>query len=220
MVLMVVLMLVLASLAVCAVILFTSGAILFSRVACALLAALVASQGDLVLVADSGFLNYVAWASVCIGVIYLFTLLPRVDMALRFFCTIFMSVFLIEVLVTMCGGIFAAIKGSEFQLTGPWEILIKAVCLLFSLGSMIIQGKRTVYEHATGKLMDLLERLGAAVLYGVSILFLSVSLTGNWEIPEAVGLLIFLVATGAVALFHDRLIEALFPPEEVTVVPR
>ena len=196
------LLIAIASVVAYAVIILTSSAIVFSRVACALLAALMVSQGNIILVANSGFLNYVAWAVICLGIVYLLSTLPRVDMALRFLCTILMSVVIIEIVVMLLGSIIAAILGEEFQMTAIYEILVKIVCVLFSVGSLIVQGKKASYDSPTNPLMNKLERLLASFMYGVSVTFLCISIGGNWELPVLV-LLLVLVGSTAAAFVAD-----------------
>ena len=204
--LLVVLLIVIASAVALGVILLTSSAIVFSRVACALLAALIAVQGKLTLVANSGFLNYVAWAAICLGIVYLLSIMPRVDAALKFFCSILMSVVVIEFVVMLMGSIIGAIAKKEFVMTGFFELLIKVVCVLFSVGAVVAQGKKAAYDSPTNPIVNLLERILSALLYGASATFLCTSLYGNWELSGVV-LVLVLVAGTAVAFVGERYFE-------------
>ena len=91
-----------------------ASAVIFSRVAFSLVAAFVISEGDIMLVASSGFLNYLAWALVIMGAVYALSTLPRVDMALKFLCTILLSVVLAFLVVSLFGSIIASIAKTEF----------------------------------------------------------------------------------------------------------
>lgn len=175
-----------------------ASAVVFSRVAFSLAAALVISQGDIMLVANNGFLNYVAWALVVMGIVYFLSTLPRVDMALKFLCTILLSVVIVEIAIMLLGSIIAAIAKTEFAFSTLYEILVKIVCTLFSLVYMFV-GKKPHYDSPTSPIMYNLERGLASLLYSVAITFLFISMNGNWELP---GLAILLVLAGsAIAAF-------------------
>lgn len=173
-----------------------AGAIIFSRVAFSLAVALVASQAGMTLVPGGGFLNYVAWAIVVFGIVYLLSTLPRVDMALKFLCTILLSVVIIYVVVSLFGSIIAAIAKTEFAFTTLFEIIVKVICLLFSFVAMFI-GKKPHYDSPSNPIMYTLERVLASLMYGFAITFLFLSLQGNWELPILVMLLILVVSTVA-----------------------
>lgn len=184
----------LAFMIVAAVAVLCASAVVFSRVAFSLAAALVISQGDIMLVANNGFLNYVAWALVVMGVVYFLSTLPRVDMALKFLCTILLSVVIVEIAIMLLGSIIAAIAKTEFVFSTLYEILVKIVCTLFSLVYMIV-GKKPHYDSPTNPIMYNLERGLASLLYGFAITFLFISVGGNWDLPILVSLLILVIST-------------------------
>lgn len=173
---------------------FCASAILFSRVAFSLVVAFLVSQGDIMLVASSGGLNYIAWAMVVMGIVYLLSMLPRVDMALKFFCNILLSVVLIEVVIVLFGSIIAAVLKTEFVFSTAYEVLIKIICTLFSLVYMYV-GKKPHYDSPKNFILYNLERVLASLLYGTAITFLFVSLNQNWELPILVILLLWIVGT-------------------------
>ena len=186
----------LAFVVVAAVAILCASAVVFSRVAFSLVAALVVSQGDIMLVASSGFLNYVAWALAIMGIVYALSTLPRVDMALKFLCTILLSVVLAYLVVELFGSIIAGIADTEFTFSTAYEVLVKIICVLFSFVSMIVF-KKPHYDAPKNPIMYNLERGLASLLYGISFTFLCMSLNGNWKLATFPTLLILVVSTAA-----------------------
>ena len=184
------------------VILFISSTIVYSRVAFSLLMSLVCCQSELKLVSSSGFLNFVAWTFIFLGIIYLLANLPRVDQAMRFFCTIFMSVMVIDIVAALFGGIIAAIMGSQFHLNALYEILIKIVCLLFALGAMLSDEKTAEYNAPKNVILCHGERLLASVIYGFSATFLCWSIADNWYYSGVISILVIIAGTVG-AFFAD-----------------
>ncbi len=197
MIILALILLTIACLVTALVIFLTTSAIVFSRVAFALLAALLASQGNLVLVPGGGFLNYVAWAALFFGLVYLLSMLPRVDKALKFFCTILMSSLIIEITVMLLGGIIVAIQGEEFEMTVFFQILIKVVCTVFAAIALIAQTKKAPYDYPTKAFTNLMDRTLASLMYGVSAAFLSISLHNSWPLPGVVAVIILLGVAAA-----------------------
>ena len=184
----------LAFLVVAAVTFLCASAVIFSRVAFSLAAALEISRSNIVLVANNEFLNYVAWALVVMGVVYFLSTLPRVDMALKFFCTILLSVVVVELVIMLLGSIIAAIAKTEFVFSTLYEILVKIVCTLFSLAYMLV-GKKPHYDSPTNLIMYNLERGLASLLYGLAITFLFISISANWKLPGFILLLVLVIST-------------------------
>lgn len=185
-----------ALMVVYAVVVLCASAVIFSRVAFSLVAALVVSQGNIMLVASSGFLNYLAWTLVIMGAVYALSTLPRVDMALKFLCTILLSVVLAFLVVSLFGNIIASIAKTEFVFSTAYEILMKIICTLFAFVSMIV-GKKPHYDSPKNPIMYNLERGLASLLYGVAITFLFLSLGGNWDLSGIMALLVLIVSTAA-----------------------
>ena len=181
-----------------AIAIFCAGAVIFSRVSFSLAAAFILSQGRMTLVASSGFLNYVAWALVVMGVVYFISTLPRVDMALKFLCTILLSVVMVYLALQLFGNIIAAIVKTKFVFSAPFEILVKVICILFAVFYMLVE-KKPHYDCPENPILYNLERALASLMYGLAIAFLCFSIEGNWNIPAAVG--IFVLVAGTVAAF-------------------
>lgn len=194
----------LALVVVYAVGIFCASAIIFSRVAFSLAAALVVSQGDIMLVASSGFLNYVAWVLVIMGIVYALSTLPRVDMALKFLCTILLSVVLIYLVIELFGGIIAAIAKTEFVFSAAYEILVKIICTIFAFVSMILF-KKPHYDTPKNPIMYNLERGLASVMYGFAITFLFASVGGNWDLSPIMALLVLIISSVAAFIADIRL---------------
>ena len=187
-----------------AVAIFCASAIIFSRVAFSLAAAFVVSQGSIMLVASSGFLNYIAWTLVIMGIVYGLSTFPRVDMALKFLCTILLSVVLVFLVVTMFGGIIAAIAKKEFVFSTAYEILVKVICTLFAFGSMLVH-KKPHYDSPDNLLMCNLERGLASLMYGFAVTFLFMSVGGNWNLSGFFAFLILIASTVAAFIADIRL---------------
>ena len=180
------------------VFLLVTSAIAFARVAFGLAAALIVTQSSgLVLVPDNGFLNYVAWAVICLGVIFLLSSLPQVDLALRFACTTMISVLLVFIVVYMFGGLFSSMAGQTFAINAFYEILIKVICVGLAVWAMLSQNKKA-YDAPTNPLIRLAERVVASLLFGFAISFLAGSINNNWPLPEIAALLVFGGSTVAV----------------------
>lgn len=157
----------------------TSSAIVFSRVAFALLAALVASQAASIrAVPNNGFLNYVAWAIIFVVLVMELSRFPKQDLALRFFCTIFMSTFIF--------GLIAALLSDKFEITLYYEIGMKVICLVIAVITSVLQVKQNKYEKPENIFVKVFERVLSALIYGCAITYFCISLHGNWELSNTV----------------------------------
>ena len=78
-------------------------AVLFGRATFSLCIAIVLNQ-EHILVPGGGFLNFVAWAMIVFGCVYLLCLLPRVDIALHFSCTFVVSLVVAMAVCTLISG--------------------------------------------------------------------------------------------------------------------
>ena len=177
------------------IVLLSTGAVVFSRIALALLFALIGVQNGLVLVATSGFLNYVAWLVIALGGIYLLSTLPRVGHALKFFSTILASIFAINLTVMLFGGVISALLRRDFQVPILLELGITLVCAVVSGIALLAQEKRADYDLPKNPILNILERGLASVLYGLSAVILCSSTHGNWALPGIVSLLVLIVGT-------------------------
>lgn len=154
-------------------------AVAVSRVTFSLLAGLVLHQNSVTLIPDSGFLNFLAWAVIVLIVVYLLAMLPRVDLALKFFCNILVSVFTVLLVFGIFGGLISSMMKKTFEVTVGIEIIIKVVCLGFSIYSLLTQKRKASYEATKNKFMLLLERVAAALMYGAALTFISLPLSSS-----------------------------------------
>ncbi len=177
------------------IVLLSTGAVVFSRIALALLFALIGVQNGPMLVASSGFLNYVAWLVIALAAIYLLSTLPRVGHALKFFSTALASIFAINIVVMIFGGVISALLRRDFQVPILLELGITLVCAVVSGIALLAQEKRADYDLPKNPILNILERGLASVLYGLSAVLLSNSAHGNWSLPALISLLVFVVAT-------------------------
>ena len=194
------------------VFLLVTSAIVFARVAFGLAMALMLQQtSGLLLVPGSGFLNYVAWAVICLGLIFLLSSLPQVDLALRFSCTVIVSVFLVFFVSYLFGGLFSSIAGKTFTISTLFEIVIKLVCLGLAVWAMLFQNKKS-YDAPKNPLIRLAERVLASLVFGLAITFLFPSLNNNWPLSDIVLLLIFAGSSVAVFFALPKIMELVFAP--------
>lgn len=185
-----------------------SSAIVFSRIAFALLCALITVQNsDIILVTGSGFLNFSAWTIVYIGIIFLLSLLPNVDISLRFFCTVFISIYVITMVVLLIGSLITGNSPDRtFELTTTYEILIKIVCLI--LAFIAVENGRASRKYLDDAprngLMIQVERILSSCIIGITTAFLSVSINGNWPENPHITLAIWIVV-GIAAYIIDTI---------------
>ena len=200
------------------VLLFVSSAIMFARGALALLIAFVMSN-NLKLVGSSSLLNFVACAAICFGVVALLSTLPRVDLALKFLCTMVISVFIIEIVALLLGSLF--IKG--FQISALFEIIMKVGCLGMSVWGLITQARKPKSDSSSNKMLFNLERLLASFLYSVVISLLYIPINGKWPFSEIVFIIVLavgIIGTFLLDIFLDRKNFFDYNPETETVMPK
>ena len=198
-------------------------AVAVSRVTFSLLAALALHQNSVTLVADSGFLNYMAWAIIVLLAVYLLAMLPRVDLAMKFFCNILISVFMVFFVITLFGGVISSIRGEDFALNLGWELLIKVICLGFSVYSLLTQKRKASYEATKNGFLLLLERVFAALMYSTALAFLTLSISGSYNVSSGLLIAIWAVATVAAFLADLKLTKIGFferQDAEVVYMPR
>lgn len=176
--------LLIAIIVICGMFFLATSAIIFSRVSFALAAAFVTNQNSgLILVPDNSFLSFVAWAMVYLGVLFLLASWPRIDRALKAMCTIFMSIFLIGILVLSVARIFAP---ALFQLSLTLEIIVKTVCVLITVAGMILRPKTIANDSPTNPILMNLERLFASAVYGIIVFFLFIPMSGSWRFSDGI----------------------------------
>ena len=186
-----------------ATILFVNCSIIYSRIAFSLLVAIVVNQSHTI--TDSTFISYLIWAAIVFGIIMALSILPRPSEAIRFFCTIIISILVIDFVILMFGGIISSMMGKDFQITKLFEIVIKVVCTLMSLGAMITQMEKNYCNIFTNPILIHIERLLASLIYGVAITFLCMSMNQNWELSNA-GYIISLAGGTVVTFLADLLL--------------
>ncbi|MCQ2539124.1 MAG: hypothetical protein MJ114_01615 [Acetatifactor sp.] len=175
------------------VLLICTSAIIFAQISLSLILAFVLSQCNLVLVPGGGFLNYLAFAVIILTVVFgVTTLFPRVGTALNFLCTILVSNVSVYIMCIMFGGIISAIVKSDFELNLGYELLVKFICAGMAIYGMVSQS-RAPYDSSKYIIVRAIERFVASIMYAVGLLFLFISLGGNWHLHALVGILLFIV---------------------------
>lgn len=176
-----------------------SSAVIFSRIAFSLLLAL-AFHNSYPIIQDNGLLNYFFWAGIILGIILLLSLLPRVNLALKFFCTAIISYLAVEIVVSLVGSILCAVMGNQYEPSVLIEIVIKVVCTGISLYSLINEGAFSdgIGLNCSNVIAVNLERLLSAVIYGGAITFMcAISMNSLWSFPAIANWLIFGITTAA-----------------------
>ena len=174
-------------------------AVAVSRVTFSLLAGLVLHQGSVTLIPDSGFLNFLAWTIIVLIVVYLLAMLPRVDLSLKFFCNMLVSMFTVLLVFGIFGGLITSMMHKPFEITVGFEIVIKVVCLGFSIYSLLTQKRKASYEATKNKFMLLVERVFAALMYGTALTFMCMPINSNYTIGD--GWLIAILAATTIGAF-------------------
>lgn len=174
-------------------------AVAVSRVTFSLLAGLVLHQSSVTLVPQSGFLNFLAWAIIVLVVVYLLAMLPRVDLALKFFCNMLVSWFTVLLAFGIFGGLISSMMHKPFEITVVYEIIIKVVCLGFSIYSLLTQKRKASYEATKNKFLLGVERVFAALMYGAALTFVCMPINNNYAIGD--GWLIAILAVTTIGAF-------------------
>ena len=201
------------------VLLLATSAILFAKGAFALLAAWIISQQNLDLVPNSGFLNFLAWAIICFFVIYFLSILPRVDIALRFSSTFLISLFITYLAAMIIGSIFI----KDFKMTVLYEAIIKIICIGISAFGIYLQGKKFESESSSNPIVLNLDRLLASLVYGFSLLFLFVSLSGSLNISitaQYIIVAVVAVVTFIADIFFAKKLFFGYTPSNEVVMPK
>lgn len=199
-------MLLLAILMACAAIwvltTFWSVSIVFARLIFSLL---IASSVQYKLVFTEGKMNLLIWTGIIFGAICLVSMLPRVNIATKFFCTLFIAMLSTEIVIFIGGSFIAMIFKQEFVMTTLFEIIMKVVCTAISLGMMYDEIETTEYGKYSNKIVSYFEKIVSALVYGASVTFLCASMNGNWEFAVWIHIAIMLGAAVA-AYFADKVL--------------
>lgn len=156
-----------------------TNAIIFARATLALCVALLLSQGDCILVPDQGFLNFLAWALIVFGAIYFLAILPRVDTAIQFLCTMIVSL----IITVLAGWLIGSIFVKDFEMTALYEIVIKVVCIGMSVFGVYLRGKKLASESSSHLLVRFFDRFLASALYSCAIFLAFLPLHNQWDFP-------------------------------------
>lgn len=181
---------------------FWSVSIVFSRIAFSLLIAFSLNQRWIF---TDGKMNFWIWAAMTFGIISLLSLLPRVNMSIKFFCTLFISVLVSELAVMLVGFVISIFTKQEFVMTIVHEILLKVVCAGISFGALDDEIKNSMFGEVKNKILLYAEKIFASLVYGVSLTFLFIPMNQNWEFSGWVYLVILALASVA-AYFADKVL--------------
>lgn len=175
----------------------TTRAIIFSRVVMAFGIALFLSNYGYEFVPDRGFLNFIAWAMISFGVIYFLTILPRVDISMRFFCSIFVSLITTELVASLVGSLINDL--AVYEITTLHEIVNKVISVGISVFSIINAGKKFESESSDHLIVRIFDRTLASLLYSISFVILALPIHGSWGLSLPV--LAIIVVGGFVGMF-------------------
>ena len=174
---------------------FVTYAINYSKIAFALFIALSVND-SYPFEAVGGLLSYLIWAAILLAAIVLLCLLPRVNCAFSFGCTLIIA----YIIVGLLGGAIISTVCSFFDVEYSGhplivELLIKAVCIIIAYGSLRGAISSADINVFSNPIIINIERLLASFVYGVAIFFLITS--GIPSLPNFVDYLIFF---GSIAL--------------------
>lgn len=180
-----------------ALFLTTGAAVYFSRIAFSLLLA----AGLKVDWFASGAANYWVTVALIFGVICLLSLLPRVNMAIKFFCTSFITYIVVAIVCGLAVSIYNALAGADVQIGLVVDIITKivtAVVCLFTLLKQVDNGVGGI--HSANPVYVMIQRVLASLVYGFALVLLgSSAINGAYSVPEWGQWLMFL--GGSVVFF-------------------
>ena len=167
-------------------------AVRFSRITLGLCIGVILMQSD-VRLADQNFLNFVAWAIIGVGGIFLLSQLPRLDRALKFVSNLLISFLVSGILMGFAVGIISSISGNAFEIKWWLEILLKVCCLGFAVFMMLADEKKKPFEYSKKPIVAIAERAAASFLYGFAMILIVPSMSNNWPMPEVLEWVLFAV---------------------------
>ena len=180
-------------------------AVTFSRLTFGLVVALCVSRSAVVL-SGSSFGNFLFWAIVVLGIMFLLSKLPRVNFAIRFFCTLLVSYLAMEVVGGLLIGVTMAIFGKEFAPGIGYELVMKGLSILIAAGALFLEIQRSPENgniQITNPLLRLGQRLLASFIYGLAcVVVLASASHGLWAVSAAVEWII-LIGSTVLAYFAD-----------------
>lgn len=166
-------------------------AVIFARGTVALLLGLAFSQQYAILVPTNSFLNCVAWIAICLCAIYTLSMLPRLDVSIRFCCTLFISLVGLHILIDV--NVIGSIINKDFQVTAAMEIFTKILCVAVSVLSICFQEKKLLADFGANIFIRSVDRLLAAYLYGISASLLISPIHNQWPYSSTVGDVVLVV---------------------------
>lgn len=181
-------------------------ALVFSRISFGLLVGLILTQ-NCPRLAEEGLINYGIYALIALAVIFGMSFFLRTDLAIRFTCSVLVSILLVSMLgVIICA--FFDLKSIPF---GP-ELAIKAICIIVPLNSLItnVSEFKSQFAAGEGKVYTHVQRGVASALYGMTMTFASVSLGGNWSWPEFVHVVLGIIVAVLAFIADYRYSTAVF----------
>ena len=176
-------------------------AIVFSRITFSLFVAYLIAR-DKTILAGHSFLNFGIWAIIILGIVFLLTMLPRIDTATNCFCTVFVSNFIIALVAVMGCSIISDITGKQFDVTMTMEIVIKIIIALFTGIQLVDQIKYTISDSSNNAIINFCDRLISSCVYGLAAVILFGPFNGTWEFSLTAQYVVLFVAT-VVAFIAD-----------------
>ena len=190
-------------------------AVVFARGVVAAFMGFVLSQQYSFLVPTSGFLNCIAWIIICISAIYILSMLPRLDIAIRFLCTFFVSLIGLTFFIPA----ITQLLYPDLQITAAIEIFLKVICLAISVVGIILQGKKLTADFGSNIFIRTIDRLLASVLYCLISGVLIAPIYGQWTVPDIVYDVLLIVTIPAAFVADIFLANKLFfgytPPQKI-----
>ncbi|MBR6772367.1 MAG: hypothetical protein IKM29_03125 [Clostridia bacterium] len=187
--------------------LVASSSVVFSKVTFCLITALIASyESRLEFVPDRPFLNFLAWITVIGLVIYLVSMLPKVNDALRVTSTLLASGIIVGFVARLTFEIINGIVDKEIKYGIFMEVSVRIICIIIAVVMTILKKAQSENVSDIKPLMRLLDRSIASVLYGFATACCCTSFASSWEFPDYVYYLI-IVACSIVAFLIDFFME-------------
>ena len=163
-------------------------AVVFSKIVFSLFVALVINLHTPFPI-NSQFLSFCIWAAITNACCFVLCRLVRFNWAFQLFCNFTVSYVISELLSAVALSIFL----DNYEPTVTSEILVKAVCLVLSIVSLLIQIKASnPRKSLNSTVIKLVDRFLASIIYGVTALIVfSVSINGLWKFSVFVDYAIF-----------------------------
>ena len=186
-------------------------ALVFSRSAFALILAYPLSISYPLIESGSSIENLLLWLGIFAGVIFIFSLLPKVNNALQFLCTTFIAYLVVFLFGFIVLGLAQSIMGEDIKYMPFFEILFKIICLIVSIRVLTPKvAKKTSFGiKSSNFIIVLMQRILASGIYGFTIMIMfafnspwPLSILAQWCIWGVGFILTFIVD-----VFFSNLIE-------------